>query len=266
MTSPYARTGFPREENLAELYHENTKIRPYARDAEDDPTGTSLGLPDAASLAYAHPDERIPLPPRLPVPHRLDDAILTRRTRRAFSDSGLTAAELGTVLHLAYGVTGPIEPTGEAGRAAPSAGARYPLEFFVAARDVAGLAPGLYHYHPESSALEPLRGAWSPDALARALFDAPWVRHAAAVLLVGAVFPRTLAKYQERGYRLVLLDAGHAMQNVQLAAHGLGLAAVPLGGFVDDELNAMTGLNGVDENVLAAIALGRAAPPASPPK
>lgn len=264
MTAPYARIGFPKEENLAELYHENTKIRPYVRDAEQDPTGAQLQLPDPASLAYASPEERILLPAPLPVPIPLDRAILTRRSRRGFTGEGISAAELGTLLHLAYGVTGPIEPSGEPGRAAPSAGARYPLELYVAALGVDGLAPGLYHLHPETASLEPVRvsPAWSGDALRHALFDLGWLERAAAVVLVGAVFPRTLAKYQERGYRLVLLDAGHAMQNLLLAAHGLGLAAVPIGGFVDDELNAMAGLNGIDENVLAALALGRAPGPA----
>lgn len=260
MTAPYARIGFPREENLAELYHENTKVRPYQRDAEQDPTGAGLEYPPAQSLAYCEPHERIPLPPSAPVRALLEDAIRGRRTRRALSGKPLSLPEVSALLALTYGVTGATEPTGEPGRAAPSAGARYPLELYPVALDVEGLAPGVHHYHPETHGLERVPGAWERAALERALFSQPWLAGASLVVLVGAVFPRTLMKYQERGYRLVLLDAGHAMQNLLLAAHGLGLHAVPLGGFVDDELNAMAGLNGVDENVLAAIALGRPAP------
>lgn len=256
MTAPYARIGFPRETNLAELYHENTKIRPYMRDAEEDPTGAQLDLPPPASLAYADPSARIPLPAPLRVDAPLGDAILARRTRRDFSGGPLALADLSTLLFLAYGVTG-AHPGGEPLRAAPSAGGRYPLEFFPVALRVDGLPAGVHHYHPETHSLERVPGAWSEESLRRALFDMPWLREASAIMLVGAVLPRTLAKYQERGYRLVLLDAGHAAQNLLLAAHGLGLGAAPLGGFVDDELNAMAGLNGVDEDVLCAVALGR---------
>ena len=257
MTAPYTRTPFPREENLAELYHENTKIRPYTRDAEDDPTGAALELDAPASLAYAEPDARLALPPPLRVATPLDAAIRERRSRRALTGAPLALAEVSTLLHLTYGVTGPIDPSGEPGRAAPSAGARYPLEFFPVALRVDGLAPGVHHYHPETHALERVRAPWSEAALRRALFDQPWLAGAAMVVLVGAVFPRTLAKYQERGYRLVLLDAGHATQNLLLAAGAMGLGASALGGFVDDELNAMCMLNGVDENVLLGVALGR---------
>jgi SagB-type dehydrogenase family enzyme len=257
MTAPYARIGFPRETNLAELYHENTKIHPYMRDAEEDPMGVDLDLLPPTSLSYTDPEARIPLPAPMPVDVPLGDAIRTRRTRRGFTGEPLALAELSTLLSLAYGVTGPIEPTGEPGRAAPSAGGRYPLEFFPVALRVDGIAPAIHHYHPETHSLEPLPGPLPEIALRRALFDMPWLEHASVVLLVGAVFPRTLAKYRERGYRLVLLDAGHAVQNLLLAAHGLGLGAVPMGGFVDDELNTMAGLNGVDENVLCAVALGR---------
>jgi SagB-type dehydrogenase family enzyme len=97
--------------------------------------------------------------------------------------------------------------------------------------------------------------AWARAS--RALFEQPLLAGAAAILVIGAVFGRTSVKYGERGYRLVLLDAGHAMQNALLAATGLGLAACPLGGFVDDEMNALVGLDGIGENVVYACALGR---------
>ena len=52
-------------------------------------------------------------------------------------------------------------------------------------------------------------------------FFADFVVSTAAVLVFAAVFDRTIAKYGERGYRLVLLDAGHAAQNALLDAERL---------------------------------------------
>jgi nitroreductase len=41
------------------------------------------------------------------------------------------------------------------------------------------------------------------------------------------------AKYSERGYRFLLLEAGHLMQNLCLLSASLGLATLPLGGCLE---------------------------------
>lgn len=251
MLPPYVRAPLPPLDDLAESYHENTKVRAYERDATDDPTAAGLELPPVASLVYSA-DDRRPLPAPVPLRDGLSRTIGARRTVRTMSGASVTASDVSTLLAHTYGGTGD-------GRAAPSAGARYPLELFVIARRVEGLDEGVWHYRPGSHELEP----WAaPDAWARAsraLFDQPFLQDAAYLLVFGAVFGRTCVKYGERGYRLVLLDAGHAAQNALLTACAQGCAAVPLGGFVDDELNAIVGLDGIGENVVYAIAIGRPA-------
>src|SRR5687768_1440159 len=117
MTAPYARIGFPRETNLAELYHENTKIRPYMRDHEQDPAGVQLDLPPPASLSYADPDARIPLPAPAPLLLSLEDALRTRRTRRDFNGQALGLGEVSAILAHTYGPTGEPGPDGVQGRA-----------------------------------------------------------------------------------------------------------------------------------------------------
>jgi SagB-type dehydrogenase family enzyme len=82
---------------------------------------------------------------------------------------------------------------------------------------------------------------------------------AAALLVVTAVFPRTQFKYGQRGYRFALLEAGHVVQNVLLAAADLGLPALPLGGFYDRRLDAIVGADGLDEASVYSVALGGAA-------
>jgi nitroreductase len=49
---------------------------------------------------------------------------------------------------------------------------------------------------------------------------------------------RVERKYGERGYRFLLLEAGHLMQNLCLLSASLGLMTVPLGGFFEREVAA----------------------------
>lgn len=255
MIGPYVRLPFPKETSLAELYHENTKLQPFMLEAEAAAAEVPPRFPD---LEYGEP-HALPDPRAAPLAVGLEAAIVARRTRRRLSSTdAVPLAHLAKLLHLTYGVTGASEATGEPARASPSAGARYPLELFVVARRVDGLAPGVWHYAPTAHALERVRPGIDAAALDAALLRDASARDAALIVLVGAVLTRTTDKYHERGYRLVLLDAGHAAQNFMLVAGALGLSAVGLGGFVDDALDELVMLDGMDEHVVYAIAVGTA--------
>lgn len=69
------------------------------------------------------------------------------------------------------------------------------------------------------------------------------VRKAPAVIVVTAVYERTEAKYgAQRSPRYVHLEAGHAAQNILLQAVALELGAVPIGAFLDDQVQAVLSL------------------------
>jgi SagB-type dehydrogenase family enzyme len=78
----------------------------------------------------------------------------------------------------------------------------------------------------------------------------------AVVVLVTAVFWRTRCKYGLRGYRFALLEAGHCVQNMLLAARAVDAAALPLGGLYDARAEALVNVDGVEESVVYAVALG----------
>ena len=80
------------------------------------------------------------------------------------------------------------------------------------------------------------------------------------MIAVTAMVWRSRFKYGARAYRFVLLEAGHVAQNVLLAAAALGLAAVPLGGFYDREVDAVLGADGLYEASLYLIPVGRRVP------
>ena len=64
-------------------------------------------------------------------------------------------------------------------------------------------------------------------------------------------------KYGERGYRFLLLEAGHIAQNLLLAAEADGMGGVAIGGFLDDPLNDLLDLDGVEEAVVYMVLAGQ---------
>ncbi len=177
-------------------------------------------------------------------------AVDERRSRRDFDGAPLSLVDLATILDTAYG------RRGEDRRTVPSGGALYPLELYAAARRVEGISAGVHRYDPERHALEEqeLGDPW--PALEAACPLSGLLRGGAAAVLVLAVFGRTRFKYGQRGYRFALLEAGHVGQNAVLAASALGLAALPLGGFYDAQVDALVGADGLEESVVYGIVLG----------
>jgi SagB-type dehydrogenase family enzyme len=119
---------------------------------------------------------------------------------------------------------------------------------------------GLYHYDPRAHELELRRTGAHGDVLARALLDQRYVGLANIVVVIVGVPGRTMWKYGLRGYRFMLLDAGHLAQNLCLVATALGLGAISLGGFFDHELH--DALNLVEgEDPIYVVAVGHEAGP-----
>jgi SagB-type dehydrogenase family enzyme len=183
------------------------------------------------------------------------EAIQGRRSVRNFAGESLSAAELSQLLWAAQGMTG--QEMGYRLRAAPSAGALYPVETYLFVQNVMGVEPGVYHYAPREHALELLKKGDAKEDLARAALDQDFLAEAAVVFAWTAVFPRSAWKYAARTYRYVYLDAGHIAQNVALAAVALGLGSCQVAALYDDEVNALLGVDGREESILYMTAVGR---------
>ena len=159
----------------------------------------------------------------------LEALLQQRRSVREYQEAALDLSTIGQLLWAAQGITDP-----QGFRTAPSAGALYPLELYVVAGDVDGLPPGVYHYHPDKHRLQQTEAGDLRHMLSRAALAQPWVKAAAAVVVVTAVYGRTTRKYGARGVRYVHMEVGHAAQNLFLQAEAIGLAAVVVGAFEDD--------------------------------
>lgn len=160
--------------------------------------------------------------------------------RESVRDYAGEALELKPVSQLLWAAQGLNRPGG--GRTAPSAGALYPLEVYLVAGQVAGLAAGTYRYEPGEHELQSVAAGDRRGKLARAALGQSWVGEASAVVVIAAVYERTRAKYGERASRYVPMEAGAAGQNVLLQAADLGLGAVMVGAFRDARVAEVVGL------------------------
>lgn len=189
--------------------------------------------------------------PRFSSETSLEESLLKRRSVRTYSTQPLTLAEVSQLLWAAQGKT---DPAGL--RTAPSAGALYPLEVYVVAGSVRDLAPGVYRYLTQGHRLERMRGGDVRAALAEAALGQDYVENAPIDVIFTAVYERVTGKYGDRGVRYVDMEAGHAAQNLCLQAVALGLGAVTIGAFYDEQVREVIGAPG-EEQPLYVIPVGK---------
>jgi SagB-type dehydrogenase family enzyme len=162
----------------------------------------------------------------------LEEVLHYRRTVRRFASTPLDLRELSQLLWAAYGVIDPLRGV----KTAPSAGALYPLDCYLAAGEggVTGLKAGVYRYLPMDHALEAMASGDMRRTVARFALDQQWMAEAPMMVIIAAEYARTTGKYRERGIRYVHLEAGHAGENLLLQSVALGLGAAIVGAFDDN--------------------------------
>lgn len=181
----------------------------------------------------------------------LEELLRQRRSIRGYADAPLAQDEVMKLLWAGQGTT-----AAWGGRTAPSAGALYPLELYVAVGNVENLAPGVYRYDPWQNKLSLVKKGDLRNSLALASLGQSSVADAAIDIVIAAVYKRTTAKYGSRGERYVHIEVGHAAQNVCLQATALNLGLVTIGAFDDTGVAKIIGMSG-DEVPLYVIPVGR---------
>jgi SagB-type dehydrogenase family enzyme len=209
--------------------------------------------------SYRHAP-RLLLPPQSPAEGEFLGVLTARKTHREFSPVGLPLDAISDLLFYTWGVSGFVHSP-ILGRlphkTSPSGGARHPGEVYLIALRVKGLAPGLYHYDPQHHRLEELRRGGMAEKAVRYCGGQRWVKSAAALFLMTAVFRRVMWKYRvARAYRVVLADAGHLCQTFCLVATWLGLAPFCVMALKDSLIEKDLGLDGISESVLYAAGVG----------
>ncbi len=228
-----------------------------------DPSAESQGLPlPPLELPFPEDAPNIPLPKpdTIQVPEMsLRQAVEQRRTLRRYAGQPLTPEELAYMLWISQGVKR-ISSRPSTARTVPSAGARHAFETYVLVNQVEGLQPGLYRYLAIEHALLP--DNLSPEIteqIAQACDNQIQVRTSAVTFVWVAVTERMVYRYGQRGYRYLHLDAGHACQNVYLAAENIGCGACAIAHFHDDQLNQVMGVDGEEQFVIYLASVGKKA-------
>ena len=215
-------------------------------------TGTGVNQEDLPAPAQASFSQTISLPDPIPESaFSLEESLKARRSVREYSQIPLRLEEVSQLLWSAQGITADF-----GGRTAPSAGALYPLEVYLAAGNVEKLSPGVYIYKPRGHEIELLKNQDVREELSGAAVGQLSVRNGAVSIVISAVYERTTIKYGDRGVRYVHIETGHAAQNVCLQATSLNLGAVTIGAFNDKQVKDILGMP-ENEDPLYIIPVGK---------
>jgi SagB-type dehydrogenase family enzyme len=182
-----------------------------------------------------------------------------RKSGRNFSGTGMSLQTLSALLAHSCGELPNGIETGQTRRVHPTGGVRFPIEAYpLVFLPGEGLPAGIYHYNIERHGLDVLHERSFAAADIAPLFASAygWIQDAAMALILTAVFQRTKHKYGERGYRYILLEAGHIGQNVYLSSQSLGLNCCAMGGTRDEEIEKLLDIDGVTESLVYALIVG----------
>lgn len=249
-----------------ELFHENSKTSFVA------PHPIHRLWPSDASIVASmkllrrvksyQDSPKIVLSKEWPASRKSFDEVLSKRcAARAYGPGSIRLEQLAKVLWMSYGVNRDNEGTNfpRPFRVIPSGGALYPLEIYLHASRVEGLGSGLYHYDPEDHELDVLRQRDESEEIAKYMVQPELARSAAAIIFVSAIFARSTFKYGDRGYRFILMEAGHLGQNANLTAQEMGLMTTNIGGYADRSVDRYLGLDGLNESTIYMLLIGQPA-------
>jgi SagB-type dehydrogenase family enzyme len=183
--------------------------------------------------------------PRVKGAVSVEEAIGKRRSVRDYSARGISAEDLSQLLWACQGVTDKANGL----RAAPSAGALYPLEVYVVKAD------GVFRYLPGTHALRKISDKDVRRELADSSRGQRFFSDVPVDIVITAVYGRTTSRYGDRGVRYAMMEAGHAAQNVFIQAVGIGLDSVAVGAFDDGAVSGILGLP-KDEEPLYILPIG----------
>lgn len=232
---------------------------PFLEDFESDQQ-LERPQPPLVKEPMAEKSARIPLPRSfdgLSVRKDLVTLIWDRRSCREYGRRELDLTQLSFLLWATQGIKGLRGHSYATVRTVPGAGARHEFETYLLVRNVAGLAPGAYHYLPMEHQLEFLRPVDRlEDTITETLCGQDWAAGANVVFYWSMNPYRIEWRFGIYAHRLALLNAGHVCQNLYLACTGLGLGACAVATFSHDECCRVFGLDGEEEYVVYAAPVG----------
>lgn len=244
--------------DTARLYHD---LSSYSLERLDDPLQehplvlsgfVSDHVPTFPAPCKRYPDD---LPTRA-LPDRWSRPVATAATvlagQAAQGTGELDLEALGRVLYLSAGVVQVVDRRDGRRfffRTSRSAGGLFPLELYVGALGVEGLADGVHWYDPVHHRLLQIGPEPIGESTTIVLTGVPW---------------RTGWRYRERGFRHLYWDAGTTLAQTLVVAESAGLTPRLWTRFGDAAVARLVGADGVHEFALALVSLGDGAPATQP--
>jgi SagB-type dehydrogenase family enzyme len=141
-------------------------------------------------------------------------------------------------------------------RTAPSAGATYPIELYFVIHNAESTKDGIYYYDYEKEGMSATKiGKFLPD-FKKAALDQEFISklNLAAIMIFN---PRKIEPdYGPEARKYAILECGHIAQNLLLMATSLGLGAVPVGAFSENELAAILGIDSEEKEIIYMVCIG----------
>lgn len=185
------------------------------------------------------------------------DILFRRQSVREFSKNPLSAASLSNLFYYSTGIH--MNNSKFSGRRFyPSAGGVFPLEVYMLSINT-DLPPASYHYYVKNNSFEKMFFFKRKDL--SLITNTDWVKTTGCLILITAVFKRNTSKYGDRGYRHILTEAGHMAQNFYLVSTALGLACCAIGGYIDDNINKLLDIDGLNESIIYVLVVGNSKKP-----
>ncbi|MDN5847884.1 MAG: SagB/ThcOx family dehydrogenase [Candidatus Nitrosocosmicus sp.] len=256
--------------DIAELFHENTKIRKYL--APEFIMSASLFDEDYIIESISRMERKIPTFANIPLPRSklikkpFSHAIRKRRSIREYEASKpLELNELSTLLYHSYGISAEMRTNFNQNIISknlltiPSGGGLYPLELYVGIVNGNNIDNGLYHYNYLKHHLDKILVKDFPNCLFSCFPIHPNginMDTIGAVFIIVGIFLRSKMKYGSRSYRYVLQESGHLAQNLCVTATALNLGSIPIAAFFDDDVNKILNIDGVEEAAVYTVFTG----------
>lgn len=249
--SKFLKNLLGKSKSSSEIFYKKTEIKKFP-ESKLDPASWPQAWKNIEYKGYQRM-KSIKIFPDRALKIRLSDALINRKSNREFNNKKLYFKTISTLLYYSAGINSE-KSSNLKYRFYPSAGARYPIEIYLLSIN-SELPNGLYHYYIKNNLLEELLTFEKLNL--NLFFDQDWIKNSGIIIILTGVYKRTTQKYGDRGYRYVLIEAGHLSQNLYLIASALNLSSCAIGGFVDDTLNELLDISNKKEHVIYCLALGR---------
>lgn len=220
--------------------------------------------PQPPLVKEAVSDQIIPLPKNfdeLPLKNDFVRILYDRRSNRVFTGESMDLLTLSFLLWAQQGIKGIRGNNYATLRTVPSAGARHAFECYPLIMNVEGLKAGVYHYLPMKHELELLREVDLSDAafaeqVIQSVSRQKWVMKANVIFYYSIIPYRGEWRYAFNAHRVMLIDAGHAMENLYLACSARSLGTCAIAAMDSRQASELFSLDGEEEFIFYCAPVG----------